>query len=130
MSSHSTGGAQTAVLDYTADSNGESPFPKTSQCHVMRGFPKKAQPNPMWKVTKWLEACIETLREEDVPWWQLVVPLMDAGTTGTPEFTKQFLAMWQWTVEVAATNFCLPTPTMLNIGHFLDEKPKEGDCMP
>ena len=31
---------------------------------------------------------------------------------------------------VAATNFCLPTPTMLNIGQFLDEEPKEGDCTP
>ena len=30
-------------------------------------------------------------------------------------------------VEVATTNFCLPTPTMLNIGQFLDEELKEGD---
>ena len=38
--------------------------------------------------------------------------------------------MWQWMVEVAATNFCLPATTILNIGQFLDEKLKEGDCMP
>ena len=33
-------------------------------------------------------------------------------------------------VEVAATNICPPTPTMLNICQFLDEKPEEGDRMP
>ena len=130
MFSCSMGGAQPVALDYAADSNGESPFPKTSRCHVMRGSPKKAQPNPMWELIKWLEVCVETLREEDVLWWQLVVPLMDAGAAGTRELAKCFLTMWQWTVEVATTNFCLPTPTMLNIGQFLDEEPKEGDCMP
>ena len=55
MSSHSMGGAQAAALDYTADSNGESPFPETSRHHVMMGSPKKVQPNPIWEVTKWLE---------------------------------------------------------------------------
>ena len=31
---------------------------------------------------------------------------------------------------MAATNFCPPAPTMLNIGQFLDEELEEGDCMP
>ena len=61
MSSCSMGGAQASVLDYAADSNGESPFPETSWHRVIRGSPKKVQPDPMWEVTKWLEACIETL---------------------------------------------------------------------
>ena len=130
MSSHSTGGAQAMALDYANDSDGESPFPETSRCRVMRGSPKKVQPDPMWEVTKWLEVCIETLREEDVPWWLLVALLMDVGTPGTRELAKHFLATWQWTVEVATANFCPPTPTMLNIGQFLDEEPKEGDHMP
>ena len=130
MSSHSMGGAQAMALDYTADSNGESPFPETSQHCVMRGSPKKVWPDSMWEVTKWLEACIETLREEDVPWWPLVAPLMDVGAPGARDLTKHFLAMSQWMVEVATTNFCLPTPTMLNIGQFLDEEPKESDHTP
>ena len=130
MSSCSTGGAQAMVLDYTADSDGESPFPETSQHHVMRGSPKKVWPDPMWEVTKWLEAHVETLKKEDVPWWLLVVPLMDVGAPDTRGLAKCFLATWQLTVEVATTNFCLPIPTMLNIGQFLDEELKEGDCMP
>ena len=79
------------VLDYAADSNEESPFPESSQCHVMRGSPKKVWPNPMWEVTKWLEACVETLREEDVPWWPLAVLLMDVSAPGTRELAKHFL---------------------------------------
>ena len=65
MSSCSMGGVQ--VLNYSADSDGESPFPKTSWHHVMRGSPKKAQLNPMWEATIWLEEHVETLREADVP---------------------------------------------------------------
>ena len=130
MSSHSTGGTQAAALDYAADSNGKSPFPETSQHCVMRGSPKKAWPDSTWEATKWLEACVETLREGDFLWWQLVALLMDAGTAGTWKLAKHFLAAWQWMVEVATTNFCLPTPTMLNIGQFLDEEPEEGDHMP
>ena len=55
---------------------------------------------------------------------------MDAGGPGTRELTKCFLVTWQWMVEVATTNFCVPTPTMLNIVQFLDEEPEEGDRMP
>ena len=55
---------------------------------------------------------------------------MGAGAAGTWELAKHFLAMWQWMVEVATTNFCLPAPTMLNIGQFLDEELEEGDCTP
>ena len=113
------------ALDYVADSNEESPFH-----HVMKGSPKKAQPDPMWEVIKWLEAHVETLREEDVPWWPLVVLLTDEGTPSTSELAKCFLAAWQWMAEVAATKFCPPAPTMLNIGQFLDEEPEEGDCTP
>ena len=106
------------VLDYTADSDGESPFPETSWHPVMRGFPRKTQPGPMWEVTNWLEVHVEALREEDVPWLQLVVLLMDANAPGAWELAKHFLAMWQWMVELATTNFCLPALTMLNIGQF------------
>ena len=124
------GGAQAMALDYAADSDGESPFPETSQCRVIKGSPKKVWLDRMWEATKWLEACVETLEEEDVPWWLLVPPLMDVGAPGARELAKCFLAMWQWMVEVATTNFCPPAPTMLNIGHFLDEELKEGDHMP
>ena len=110
------------ALDYTAHSDEESPFPKASQHRVMRGSPKKVQPDPMSETIKWLEARMKTLMEEDVLWWPLVAPLTDVGASGTRELTKRFLAAW--------TNFCPPAPTMLNIGQLLDEELEEGDHTP
>ena len=54
MSSRSMGGAQAVALDYTAGSDEESPFPKASQCRVMRGSPKKVWPDPMSCGGRWL----------------------------------------------------------------------------
>ena len=129
MFSHFTGGAPATALDYAADSDEESPFPATSQCHVMKGSPKKVRPDSIWEAIKWLEAHIGTLRE-DVLWWPLVAPLMDVGAPGARKLTKCFLATWKWMVEVATTMFCPPALTMLNIGQFLDEELKEGDHTP
>ena len=110
VSSHSMGRSQAVVLDHAADSEEESPFPETSQHHVMKGSPKKVWPDPMWEVIKWLEACIEILREEDVPWWPLVVPLTDEGAPGARELAKCFLATWQWMVEWSLPSFVCPPP--------------------
>ena len=73
---------------------------------------------------------VDNIRVEDVLWWQLVAFLIDGGAKHARELAKCFLAAWQWTFEVCAANFCLPAPTMLNIGQFLDEEPEEGDHAP
>ena len=129
MSSCSMGGIQAQCWTMQQTPMGRVLFPKPVSI-MWWGVPQR-RPG-LITCGKWPSGwkCVETLREEYVPWWQLVVPVMDAGTTGTQELAKCFLAMWQWTVEVAATNFCLPAPTMLYIGQFLDEKPKEGDHTP
>ena len=36
-------------------------------------------------------------------------------------FTWQLMAVWTWAVMVSTPPACLPTPTILNIGQFLDE---------
>ena len=48
----------------------------------------------------------------------------------TRELTKQLLAAWSWVKKVSNTCTCLPAPTVLNIGQFLNECPKEGDHTP
>ena len=67
ISFHSMGGAQAAALDNAVDSDGESPFPKTSWHHVMGSSSKKTQLDPMWQTTSWLEADIKSLGEQDIP---------------------------------------------------------------
>ena len=84
----------------------------------------------MWQTTKWLEACRESLGEEDITWWLLVMPLTDGGTAAAKELTKCFVSTWRWMAKVSTTLLCPPAPTMLSIGQFLDGHPKEGDCTP
>ena len=75
----------------------------------------------MWEPTRWLKGHVKCLTNEDVPWWELVTPMMNGGTRGTKELAKQLLATWQWTFAVSAADFCLPSLSMLNIGQFLDD---------
>ena len=49
------------------------------------------------------------------------MPMMNGGTWGTKELAERLFATWQWTFAAGATDFCLPSPSMLNIGQFLDE---------
>ena len=83
----------------------------------------------MWQTTKWLQACEESLDKEEISWWPLLLPLTDGSDMATRELTKQLLAAWRW-VKVSNTPICPPAPTVLNIGQFLNECPKEGDHMP
>ena len=112
------------------DSNEENPFHETSRHHMMRGSPVKTCHDPMWQMTKWLEVCMGNLGEEDITWWLLVMPLTDGGPRATKELAKGFMAAWKWTDMVSAMPLCPPAPTMLNIGQFLDGRPKEGDHTP
>ena len=85
----SMGGVQAMSLDYKEDSDGESPFHETSRCIMMRSFLVRTRLDPMWQMTKWLEACRESLGEEDIAWWLLVVPLTDGGTMNAKELACQ-----------------------------------------
>ena len=82
----------------------------------------------MWQTTKWLEASEGNLSEEDITWWPLLLPLTDGGNTATKELVKCLIVTWRWMAKVSTTPLCPPAPTVLNIGQFLDECPKEWDC--
>ena len=86
--------------------------------------------DPMWQTTKWLQACKESLDEEEISWWPLLLPLTDGSNAATKELVKWLLAMFRWVKKVFNTPTCLPAPTVLNIGQFLNKCPKEGDCTP
>ena len=118
------------LLDYNEDSDRESPFHKTSRHVMMRSFPVGKRLDPLWKITLWLEACRDSLGEEDITWWPLVMPLTDGGTVATKELTKCLISAWRWTAKVSTMPVCPPASTMLNIGQFLEGCPREGDHTP
>ena len=78
-------------------------------------------PNPMWHSKDWMKQKVAGITKEDIPWWHLVVPMTDRGVEHTLELAKHLLVAWKWSFTVGATEFCPPTPSMMNIGQFLDE---------
>ena len=78
-SSHSTGGAQAASLDFDEDTDDENSFHESSRHIMMQCSPIKKCLDPMWQTTKWLEASEGNLGEEDITWWPLLLPLIDGG---------------------------------------------------
>ena len=129
VSSHSTGGAQATLLDYKEDSNRENPFHETSRCIMMRRSPGGTHLD-LWQMIMWLEACRESLGEEDITWWLLVMPLTDGGTVATKGLAKHLISVWRWMANVSTMPLCPPAPTMLNIGQFFEGWPQEGDHTP
>ena len=117
-------------LDYKEDSNGESPFHKTSKQVMMMSSSVGKCLEPLWQMMMWLEAYGDSLWEEDIVWWPLVVPLTYGGTTVAKELTKCLISAWRWTAKVSNMPLYPPAPTMLNIGQFLKECPREGDHTP
>ena len=130
VSSHSTGGVQATSLDYKEDSDRESSSHETSRCIMIRSSPVRTHLDLMWQMMKWLEACRESLGEEDIAWWPLVVPLTHGGTMDTKELTRCLVAVWRWMAKVSAMPLCPSAPTMLNIGQFLEGCPMEEDHTP
>ena len=128
-SSHSMGGVQAASLDFDADIDEEEAFHESNRCIMMWCSVKRCL-DLMWQTTKWLQACEESLDEEEISWWPLLLPLTDGSDMATRELAKQLLATWRWVKKVSNTPTCPPAPTVLNIVQFLNEHPKEGGHMP
>ena len=126
----STGGVQAMSLHFDEDPDDENSFHESSRCIMMRCSPIMTCLDPMWQTTKWLEASEGNLGEGDITWWPLLLPLTDGSNVATKELTKHLVAAWRWMAKVSTMPLCPPAPTVLNIGQFLDECPKEGDCTP
>ena len=75
--------------------------------------------NPTWRATHWLQLVVQGILDDEVPWYDLITPLM-VGTKGaTLSLAKRLLAVWRWSIRVQGWDVCPPTPTVLNIGQFM-----------
>ena len=62
---------------------------------------------------------VKGIAKEEVPWYELVTPLM-SGVEGTAlSLAKHLLAAWWWNIKVCREDDCPPAPTILNIGQFM-----------
>ena len=71
--------------------------------------------NPTWRTTHWLQLAVEGISDDEVPWYELVIPLM-VGTEGAAlSLAKCLLMVWRGRVKA------------LNIGQFMTkEEVSEG----
>ena len=75
--------------------------------------------DPTWRATRWLQLVVQGLSDDEVPWYDLITPLM-VGTEGvTLSLAKHLLAIWQWSIRIQGQDICPPVPMVLNIGQFM-----------
>ena len=87
--------------------------------------------DPTWRTTRWLQLAVQGILDDEVPWYEFIIPLM-VGTEGAAlSLAKHLLAVWRWSIKVQGWDICLPTLTALNIGQFMTrEEVLEGIDQP
>ena len=83
--------------------------------------------DPTWRTTHWLKLMVQGISDDEVPWYELVIPLM-VGTEGAAlSLAKHLLTVWRWSVKVLGWDICPPALTALNVGQFMTkEEVSEG----
>ena len=87
--------------------------------------------DPTWRTTCWLQLAAQGISDDQVPWYELVIPLM-VGTEGAAlSLAKWLLVVWRWNVKVLGWDVCPSAPTALNIRQFMTkEEVSEGADKP
>ena len=51
--------------------------------------------DPTWRTTHWLQLAVQGISDDEVPWYEFVIPLM-VGTEGVAlSLAKHLLVVWQ-----------------------------------
>ena len=82
--------------------------------------------NASWRAKWWLEVAAEGIRDEEVPWHDLLTLPISGAEGTTKALAKCLVATWRWNIKVRGERVCPPTPTVLNIGQFLTDQEMGG----
>ena len=78
--------------------------------------------DPHWRATCWLQVTVQGIAKEEVPWYELAIPLT-LGVQGTVlSLAKPLLVVWRWSIKVRGEDICPPAPTVLNIRQFMTKE--------
>ena len=56
--------------------------------------------DPHWRATHWLHVMVQGIAEEEVPWYELVIPLTLGAEGATLSLAKHLLVAWRWSIKV------------------------------
>ena len=56
--------------------------------------------DPTWRATHWLQLVVQGIAEGEVPWYELVIPLMSGAEDAALLLAKHLLAAWGWSLKV------------------------------
>ena len=68
------------------------------------------------------------VKDEEVPWYELVIPLTSGAEGMALSLAKYHVAAWQWNIKVHGEDGCPPAPSVLNIGQFIMDEEAAGAC--
>ena len=75
--------------------------------------------DPTWRTTRWLQLVVQGILDDEVPWYDLIIPLMVGAKGAAMSLAKHLLTIWQWSIKVQGWDIYLPTLMALNIGQFM-----------
>ena len=82
--------------------------------------------DPIWRTTRWLQLVVQGISDDEVPWYELVIPLMVETEGAALSLAKCLLVIWRWSVKVLGQDVCPPTPTAFNIEQFMTKEEVSG----
>ena len=56
--------------------------------------------DPTWRATCWLQLVVQGIMEDEVPWYELVIPLTLGVEGAALSLAKCLLMAWRWSVKV------------------------------
>ena len=56
--------------------------------------------DPTWRATCWLQLTVQGIVEDEVPWYELVIPLTLGAEGAALLLAKCLLAVWRWSIKV------------------------------
>ena len=72
--------------------------------------------DPTWRTTHWLQLAVQGISDDEVPWYELITPLILRAEGVALLLDKCPLTIWQWNIKVQRWDVCPPAPMALNIG--------------
>ena len=56
--------------------------------------------DPTWTATHWLQLAVQGIMDDEVPWYELVIPLTLEVKGTALSLAKHLLTVWRWSIKV------------------------------